>query len=186
MSYRIRVYTRPDWYAPAIIRNTEIRFGGRSLYPTAIYQLNSAGGSAAGTVGGAVAGAVLAGGLGALVGAMAGGGGGRMGFVIETAGGPKLFCSCRASEFPGIYMLVDKLIQQPRPVGWRSQESRKASKFNWFLALILGPFYLMRYGAVHFMLGLFLTLATLGWSWPALWLLSLFFERRDPRQTHFG
>ncbi len=185
MSTRIRVYTRPDWFEIATVRKTDIKFGGRSLTPSAIYPLQNSGGSAAGAVGGAVAGAILAGGVGALVGAVAGGRG-RMGFAIETHEGPKLVCSCTASEYTGIYMLVDKMISLPRPIQGTVPTPKPHPNFNWVMAVIGGPFYLLRYGPTAFLIGLIATVVTVGWVWPLMWLFSLFLERRDPRQTHFG
>lgn len=120
-------------------------------------------------------GGLLAGGVGALVGAMAGGKG-RTVFVIETREGKKLVCTCKNSEFAGIYVLVNTLMElHPRaPAALRGSPRG----FNWFYAIVFGPFYMARYGIMAFLVGILLVCLSFGMLWPFLSMGSMYLQRR--------
>ena len=90
--------------------------------------------------------------------------------------GEKFTVLCKARDYPGIKVEIEQLASRARET---RQGDPQPAEFHWFLAIVLGPFYVLSFGLGMFLFAVFLTLITSGLAWPFISGLSFALWQRD-------
>ncbi len=156
----------------ATVQKGGIRYRGRFHLPVSLDRLDGGSFDPAGSLGGAALGAMTFGAVGAIVGSITAGRG-RTAVSIKMTDGTEMVCTVASDEFAALYVEVQRLIALAA-TGYVPPVPAKVT----LAQVLLGPFYLARFGFGWFMAGMSITILTLGIGWLAMPALSAHLERR--------
>ncbi|MDR7029814.1 hypothetical protein [Rhizobium rosettiformans] len=164
----------------AKLLKNRIKYRGRWLTPTGLGPAMDAGSGSA--LGGAAVGGVLLGGAGLIAGSVIGAAGGKSAFIVCVSSGEELLCEASKKDLPNLYRLMDEAIRAAAAAANLRANSldegtRAAAlpESYTMLALLLGPFYFLKFGIWRFVGATLLVLLTFWIAWPFLpfWAASL-------------